>query len=178
MKKFNDMDSKRPLIYLVLVLIGIAVLGFAFTYAVLLDRENKPNEFKISNNEVEIEEDVTYPKKLIPGSTIYKNPSIKNTGNEPVYVRVRVLFSDSDAEALCEPLVINNNWVYQNGWYYYRNSLSVGATTPAIFTFIKIKDSISEADIINFEVIIYAESFNSVHYNSYLDIIDISEVNP
>jgi hypothetical protein len=78
--------------------------------------------------------------KIIPGQSVRKNVSVKNTGDVPVYVRVKFnLFitlsskesgNESKVDLSLIYLNINDeNWVYQNGYYFYTLPLQSGAQT-------------------------------------------------
>jgi len=153
MKKIN-------LKLLIIVLVGVAILliTFGFTYSLLSSTSIKQNQFYGANNKIEIEETFSAPRKLIPGSTIVKQPKIVNKGTVPVCVRVRVLFSDNAAKDFCDPIAINSGWTLNSDWYYYNNVLNVGASTNNVFEQIKIKTSVAQSVITDFQVIVYAES--------------------
>jgi hypothetical protein len=172
-EKILKLIKTNAFIYTLLI-VSILVISFGVAYALLTDKDEKVNEFTPSNNEVEIvEPKIDKPKELIPGSVIGKKPSVKNIGNENVYVRARVLFSDNRAEEFCEELDINPNWIKVGEWYYYRHVLLVGNSTPPIFTEVKIKDSTDQNEIINFDIIITIDSVNSENYSNYSDAFGI-----
>ena len=79
-------------------------------YAYLIDRQETVNRIKIVENKTHIEEEFDPPADPGPGSVIKKKPCIVNDSVIPVYVRVRVVFSNLDAQAQCEPLKIKDSW--------------------------------------------------------------------
>ena len=76
----------------------------SMVYAYLIDRQETVNRIKIVENKTHIEEEFDPPADPGPGSVIKKKPCIVNDSVIPVYVRVRVVFSNLDAQAQC-PLV-------------------------------------------------------------------------
>ena len=76
-------------------------------YAYLIDRQETVNRIKIVENKTHIEEEFDPADDPGPGSVIKKKPCIVNDSVIPVYVRVRVVFSNLDAQAQCEPLKIS-----------------------------------------------------------------------
>ncbi len=169
MRKFKVNSYYLKLVSFALGIVAVAILSFSATYAYLTSKDVVNNNFGVGENTVEIEEEFEPPHKVTPGATIKKRPSIKNTGNEDVYVRVRILFSDDKVKEIIDDLEINSSFVLNDGWYYYNKVLKTNSSTPDIFQDIKVKSNISQEAIFDFDVIIYAESVNSSKYSSYQD---------
>lgn len=158
---------KRKLIAAALACVLVCASCFGITYAYLIAEDNAANAFTIGETEIEISEEYTPPEKLAPGISFTKKPWITNTGNLPCYVRMRADFSSSIAEEFCEPLDIDTqNWEYNSadGYYYYKKLLNQGEATSPLFTTVTIKDTKSdgtaytEADMIDFDILIYGEA--------------------
>jgi len=154
-----------------LALLFIATAAIWATYALLIDTDSVVNTFVAGENEIEIEEFFSPPPELKPGTVIRKEPSVRNTGNLPVFVRVRADFTSSAAEDFCEPLDINlaRGWTGKqaDGYYYYEPILRPGQATPALFTTVKIKAGTTPAQIKDFDIIVYAESVQAGTYTAY-----------
>ena len=79
---------------------------------------------------------------VMPGSEVSKIVQIKNTGDQPVYVRISMdtaiaLVNGSPDEAdlsLISFDIDTENWTLQNGFYYYNAPLAAGETTVPFFT--------------------------------------------
>ena len=84
---------------------------------------------------------------VMPGTDISKIVTVKNTGDNPAYVRVKVdsIINVADKEkdeALSEQFdayisydINTTNWTYKDdGYYYYNTSLAAGAQTEPLFT--------------------------------------------
>lgn len=135
-------------------------LSFGATYAYLITRDEAVNIFTVGETVIEIEEEFDPPPELKPGVEFTKKPHVKNTGNLPCFVRMRADFSISDAEDFCEPLIINNKWVYNatDGYYYYKDLVQPGESTTDLFTKVKIRDDVLQTELKEFDLLIYAEA--------------------
>lgn len=145
------------------VLVGTLALvaSFGVTYAYLVARDRAVNEFTVGETTIEVVEEFSPPEKLAPGVTFDKKPSVKNTGNLPCFVRMRADFSTSVAEELCEPLDVDgDHWEYhpEDGYYYYVGVLEVGSQTEPLFTKVELRDGILESEVVDFDILVYAES--------------------
>ena len=79
---------------------------------------------------------------IIPGDVVSKVVTVENICEHPFYLRVKLVYG-TNAEELtpeeCLKLNINTeNWVYQDGWYYYTDVLQPGEETPYVFSQVEI----------------------------------------
>lgn len=85
------------------------------------------------------------PIKIMPGYKISKTVTAKNTGTLPVYVRIsltpEVILAENargrESEvdlSLISYDIDTANWVYENGYYYYKIPLTGGNQAPDLFT--------------------------------------------
>jgi len=152
---------KRNIIIGILSFVLIASVSFEVTYSYLIDSAAAANRFVVGENSIVVEEEFNPPKELEPGISFDKKPKVTNTGNLPCFVRMRADFSDSEAQAICEPLDINTaDWLYDSsdGYYYYNKVLQPGESTSPLFTKVTIRDDLDESDMKEFDILIYAES--------------------
>ena len=190
--------KKKYLIFLTACLLVVGT-SFGVTYAYLTATDQKVNVFKVGENKIEVEEEFEKPTELSPNQIIKKKPLVRNTGDIPCFVRVRVEFSDSDAAAFCEfmdgeknviALPEGENWVKgKDGYYYYTKVLHPGepvtateanytgsgrkpgdATTP-LFSKLHIKDGVSPELLIAFNVYVYAESREQKNPSDTYDMV-------
>ena len=82
---------------------------------------------------------------IVPGDVVSKQVSIENDCDHPFYLRVK-LVSGVDEQALsaedCFKLNIDaTQWLYQDGWYYYTETVNPGETTPYVFSHVEIVGS-------------------------------------
>lgn len=165
MKSFTRFLHARGLIFGAATLL-VMTLSFGGTYALLAARDEKPNEFVVGQDEIGITEVFEPPTKLVPGVSFRKEPTILNTGNVPNFVRVRVEFSNGQALDILEPLVYDDiNWEKHGAYYYYKHALQPGESTTALFSQVKVSetrvsngDPLEDADMLDFDILIYAES--------------------
>ena len=123
-------------------------------YAYLIDRQETVNRIKIVENKTHIEEEFDPPADPGPGSVIKKKPCIVNDSVIPVYVRVRVVFSNLDAQAQCEPLKIKDSWkTGEDGYYYYQKQLQPGQRTDTVFDNIVIKNIVKKEDLVPYSCV-------------------------
>lgn len=168
-------NKKNTVIVLLAALLCVIVLASSFgsTFAYLTDQETKNNTLTVGETKTEIVEEFTPPKKLEPGVSFTKKPSVNNTGNLPCYVRMRADFSDSQMEDLCEELDINTtDWEYDaaDGYYYYKLLLEPGKMTSPLFTTVTVRtvdangEKLTDAQMKDFDILIYAESTQHVDH--------------
>ena len=92
---------------------------------------------------------------------------IVNDSVIPVYVRVRVVFSNLDAQAQCEPIKIKDSWkTGEDGYYYYQKQLQPGQRTDTVFDNIVIKNIVKKEDLVPFDILVYEESVQSEGFSS------------
>lgn len=79
---------------------------------------------------------------VMPGMDISKIVSVKNTGGQPAYIRIKVdktiILSDGNTEMVDTSLVTynvnTNHWTEEDGYYYYNQILNPEAETEPLFT--------------------------------------------
>lgn len=165
---------------LCLALVGTAVAYFS-------DLGHLDNVLTPGSNTVEVEEKYTPPKELKVDNEIPKEVQIKNNGNVPCFVRVFANFSDSKVRSWAKLKVEDSDewkawdqyiqnppdgWVYQpitiggatgilDGFFYYTKPLQPGESTSYLFKKVRVTFP-GEADIQNFEIIVSAESVQTI----------------
>ena len=152
-------SSKRKfaIILFCLLILAIGIVGIG---AYLTDADSLVNSLKIGQNTIEIIEEFDPPEEVIPGVSFPKDVKVKNTGPTDCYIRIKAVLSNSHMEQYCEIDWNKTDWIYnaEDGYYYYPDALTSGAETPSLMTTVKIKDSAAEDKIIDFNIIVYAES--------------------
>lgn len=181
--KFKNLMKQR----FAVVLAGILVFALCMTgiVAYLVDTASARNDFVIGGNRIEIEEGFIPPPELKPGISFTKNVKIKNVGPTDCYARVMAVFTTSDMEKYCEVDWNTEDWIYnaEDNYWYYPEAISTGEKTPSLFTKVTIKESydfngdgtigadenVPESLITDFDIIVYAESYQSGEYANYQD---------
>lgn len=141
---------KRKIAALV-VFIAVAVMSISGTMAYFTADSIATNvitsgNIKIDLIEMEKTDDGLKPFEdktgIMPGDTISKIVTVKNTGDNPAYVRVLVnkmvtLESGAISEAGNQLITCDFNtadWTAVDGYYYYNKPLAAGEETTALFT--------------------------------------------
>lgn len=164
------LSVKRPTLTQALcaALIVSFLLAIAGIAAYLTAAKGKTNSFTVGYEKTEIVEKFDPPDKLTPGISFDKQVQVSNLGTIPVYVRVLVLFSDSDMEDVCTlDYDTSGDWLYNDtdGYWYYTEPLPAGEMTTPLFTEVSLAETnadgseLTEADMEDFEIMIYSESY-------------------
>ena len=148
----------------------ISTVAFAFITIVLFSAQtyayftssvaSENNEIVSGNLDIELIEmkntgtgETAYvnPVQIMPATSVSKIVKVKNTGNLPVYIRIKIeksinkpesslpanweeLFScDFDLDDVSTPDEMEGFWTYQDGYYYYNLPLEPGTATVPLF---------------------------------------------
>lgn len=168
-KKKEIVMQKKTKIILVAsgILIGLAAAGIKAVGAYLMDRESKVNQTIVGGNNIEIVEEFIQPDEIKPGTVIHKDVSVKNTGPGACYVRIWAEISNSKMDQYCSVDWNMDDFLYEEGYFYYEFALDEGEQTPSLMTTITISSAIPEAEIEEVGVIIYAESYQAEGFADY-----------
>lgn len=140
----------------------IAGVGAGTSYAYLTGQDNVQNVLQASRTEIKVEEMFTPVPELMPGLVIKKAPRVVSQSSTSCYVRLRVCFSDEQAQKYCQPLVINSGWTIGNdGFYYWKEPLLPGQSTETLFDSVTIRSDIAKEELKQFDIQIYAEAVQS-----------------
>lgn len=153
----------------VLVLISGIAIGI---WAYFAKQDSIINTIIPGGVTVEIEENFEPPEVLEPGTSFTKDVKVKNLGPSNAYVRVFAVFSDSEMEKYCTVDWNNTDFIYndEDGYWYYKKSLSANGTdsiTKSLFTTVTLSNEIPENKIRDFEILVYAEGFQSEGFATY-----------
>lgn len=162
--------KKKNLIIISSALAALAITGGALAF--LTDIASKTNILTIGGNTIEIVEDFEPPEIIEAGISFKKDVQIKNTGPSDCYVRVKVVFTDSDMEKFCTFTDLNTtDWIYNSSdnWYYYTQSLKKEELTSSLFTNVAISNNLESYQIKDFDILLYAESFQAYEFDNYED---------
>ena len=150
--------KKKWILYVAAVFLAAGITGTA-AYAYLIDYKEALNQIEIAENKTHIGEEFEPPDDPYPGQVIKKKPRILNDSEIPVYVRARILFSDSRAMEQCEPLCINASWKPgKDGYYYYSKTVLPGTSTDTVFDNIVIKKTVKKQELVPFDIFVYEEA--------------------
>lgn len=171
----------KIIIVLPVLVVGLFGIKTGITNAYFSDTDKTINTVEIGKNNIKLNNDGSVPASLNVGENIYqKEISVTNNGSVPCFVRVFMDLSDSkvkettkfssDGSQYWQVNEYNNhlpeNWTYEEtgdlaGFYYYNQILEPGESTSdlikSVNTVFNTKD-----DIIDYEIITYAESVQSI----------------
>ena len=152
-----EKSTKRLRNSLILSFLFITIMAAIFsaqTYAYFWDN-SKAEENRIIAGHLNVEflevsdtEDqttVSAPIKFMPGTRVEKNVTILNSGNLPIYVRIKIektiINLENEMPEGWEELISCNinpdgsseNWIYRDGYYYYHTKVEPNSVTSALF---------------------------------------------
>lgn len=186
----NFFKNNFKIIISCLLIVGVACAsGIA---AHLADSDSAVNKITIGSNRIKLVEDFLPPPELGPGVSFTKNVTVENVGPSDCYVRVMAAFTTSDMEKYCvvdwneyDAVENPNGWIFnaEDEYWYYPHAISEGESTPSLFTKVTIKETydfngdgtIAEDEVIpksimqDFDIIVYAESYQSYGFEHYTD---------
>lgn len=169
-----------------LIKTGFLTLSLVFTIVITVwafrsSNDSIQNDFIVADLNVSIDEEFNPPTDfLYPGDSHIKNVKVKNNSKQPVFVRVMALPQITIDEIVLETNGVvlldidESNWIDgRDGYYYYKEALQEGKTTPSLFKNVTlandINKSIYEKSKVN--IIIKSEGVaitrNKVHINSW-----------
>ena len=135
-----------------------AVVGGSLAY--FTDKDNKVNTFTVGNVDITLTEPnwegngSEDAPAAYPGEPLAKDPTVKNDGANPCFVRIKVEGLDSLGDAgmityrtdyVTDKL--GEGWVEgSDGYFYYDSVLEVGATTDALFDQIVMPTGLTNGD--------------------------------
>ncbi len=197
------MKNKKRI--MILALSMIAVFAAAITFAYFTDQSDEvTNTFTMGNVQILLDEAPVVPTTgpsgttwaannavprvlsntytgIYPGAILPKDPTVKNTGSNPAYVRVKVTVenfgSDVDPSTLWAP--VGGGWVLDaanssgNVFYYnYTGILQPTASTSAVFTKVVIPTTFTSANmsaIGNFNIKLEAHAIQAQGFATVTD---------
>lgn len=165
------MKKKVLALCLVVALAATAIIGGTLAY--FTDTKDATNTFTVGNVSIELTEPnwegsgSQDAPEVYPGEPLAKDPTVKNDGANPCFVRIKVTGLDCLGNAgmityrtdyVTDKL--GDNWVkHTDGYYYYNEVLAVGATTDALFDQIVIPTGLKNGDAeTEFNVVVSAEA--------------------
>lgn len=152
------MKKKIIAICIILSLAAVAVIGGTLAY--FTDTGETTNTFTVGNVKIELTEpkwdaqgSVDAPE-VYPGEPLAKDPTVKNTGANPCFVRIAVTGWDCLTPASnityrtdYVDTKLGNDWVlHTDGYFYFSKVLAIDETTDALFDQIVIPTDLENGD--------------------------------
>ena len=179
---------KKKKIFVITIALIVGIIGTAATFAIITATAGTvTNTFQAAKVATEIEEE--FEGGIRAGSTVKKNPSVKNTGISDVFVRARITVSPELTEVmllygtwngtafsekgkavdgiatertLYDPDSNGIGW-YQgtDGWFYYNSPVAPGQNTDNLFDAVKIGNVTKNFDITVYQEAVFAGSYEA-----------------
>ena len=186
-KKFNQ----KSIFSVITALLILASIGGILAY--LFTRKDATNTIYVGKGDANITEIFEKPPKLTPDdNNIYqKDVKIKNTGENPCFIRVFMDFSDSKVKAKSwisnkesdeKPEANDSSWKHANGtdwipadwvklgnYYYYTKPVNAGNSTSSLIRWVKTEFS-SDTGNGNikpqiYDILVYSETVQTIGIN-------------
>lgn len=147
------MKKKIVAFMLVICMLAIALIGTTLAY--FTDTDEKENVFTVGNVDIILSEPQwdevgkAEAEDVYPGEALAKDPTVKNNGANPCFVRIKIEGLDQFADDIIYRTdyvdnVLGENWVlHTDGYFYYTQVLASGVTTDALFDQIVIPFSVT-----------------------------------
>lgn len=163
---------KKKILVMALAFALAAILVAGGTIAFFTDTDAKDNTFKMGNVDITVDEPDWEPTDdpRYPGEVIAKNPSVKNDGASPAFVRIKVEGLDAlkTAGLSAEEIALYfdgakginaADWTLYDGYYYFNTAVDGGAATSELFDSIEIPaDAAGDASGATYDVKVTAEA--------------------
>lgn len=127
------MKKRNIIIFLTITLLALLVIGGTMAWFTSTP-DALENNFTAGTVEIEVDEhgfkDV---EDVNPGDTYTKQVSVKSSGSKQTYVRVKLTPQWNPSNLSVHLVTLNTNdgadddWVFHDGWYYYKWILRPGA---------------------------------------------------
>lgn len=144
------------------------------TLAYLSDGDAVVNHFRVGGVNISLEEE--FPDNhFTAGTTMSKKVRIKNDGPGSCYVRIFAVFSRSDLEPYIQVDWNEQDFVYHtsDGYWYYKQRLDAGETTPYLFTTVAISEDTPQTVLGDFEFLVYGEAYQTSRYSGFFKVWDL-----
>lgn len=86
--------KKKSILLAATAVMLVCAMSIGGMLAYFTDTDSKENTFTVGNVEIVVNEEFEQGSIANPGVAVAKNPSIKNTGGNDAYVRMKVVLSD------------------------------------------------------------------------------------
>ncbi|MCF6465841.1 TasA family protein [Clostridium sp. Cult2] len=161
-------------------IIALSVLLIVGTMAWFSDTKVATNLFTAGTVEIEVNEHGFEDLDNInPGDEKTKNVSVKSIGTKRSYVRVALIPQWNPINLSTDVVILNTNeddWVYENGWYYYKYILEQGEETSLLLESVTFASDIgNEYQGATFTITVKAEAVQASH-EAYKDVWGIDSL--
>ena len=163
------MENKRkPKLAIVLAALA-CILCVGGISAYLISQDQKVNQVTVGECKIKVVEEFTPPEELKPGISFTKDVKAVNLGPNDSYVRIKAVFTDGNMKNYCSVNYNTTDFDYneKDWYYYYKNVLKDGEKTPSLFTTVSIAQDAPQAELKDFDILVYTENYQSEGFASY-----------
>ncbi len=140
---------------------AVAIAGASLAY--FTDEKAADNTFTVGNVKIELTEPSwnngtdlggfeVEAEDLYPGEAVAKDPTVKNVGANPAFVRIKVDMAEDVKNVISFRTDyqdgISSDWEEYNGYYYHKGVLAVDETTDALFDQIVLSTSVENDQLV------------------------------
>lgn len=155
--------AKKNILFAALAALALAVCLVGVTGAHFIAQSSRINTLTVGEVTFAPKEDVQNPDVPVqPGNSFTKRPYVVNTGNLPLRLRARVIFSDSAAQDACILNYNTANWQYneEEDFWYYANVLQPGEDChdDALFDTVTYSESADASTLESYTLSVYFEA--------------------
>jgi hypothetical protein len=140
----GELRMKKFIAIAALLALGFSVIAFK-TDAFFTASGTACNVITSGSTQIEIKETDTHgnpyptePIAIMPGMSVGKNVTVRNTGTGAAWVRVAMETTAASTKALDTRNVLlqtdTQHWTEQDGYYYYNTALAAGQETEPLLT--------------------------------------------
>ena len=166
------MNAKKKIAAIAVAAALAATTAISATLAYFTDAEQKDNVFTVGNVDITLTEPnwdsdgSSDAPEAYPGEALAKDPTVKNDGANPCFVRIKVegwdVLGENNKITYRTDYVDNklgDNWkLHDDGYFYYNQVLAVGATTDALFDQIVIPTTVTNGFDGSYDLVVKAEA--------------------
>ena len=163
-------------VLLVLLVVVLTIGSVAGTLAFFAGKAVTHNVITSANVDIALVEtqkdgdkEIPYPTDpvagIMPGREVSKIVRVENTGKADAWVRIKLDTAVTDAQGEALPAtelqmdIDTENWVLEDGYYYYKTILKPGEKTKPLFTTVLFKTTMGndyQSSRVNIDVLAYA----------------------
>lgn len=145
-------------VFLLLLILLVVGINAYFT-----SQDEQINQVRVGENVTEIEEIYDPPQTMKAGSDYTKEVTVRNQKAVPCYVRVFADVTPPTAKDGLEADWNQTDWSERqaDGYYYYKNVLSVGEATEPLLTTLHATENLDDFSMIVYSESVQAEGFDS-----------------
>ncbi len=183
------MKTKR-FSYIALALIAVLIAGVGVTLSYFVTSIKTANivqfghikmqliETEMGADGVERPVDLEKSVNITRNNTVDRRLKVKNIGNHPAYIRVRLNFelAENTGDDIQQYLSFDfdeANWIFEDGWYYYKAVLQPGETTTSLMTTLEFDDNALSTHYPDSKIVLDVDAQAVQSDNNALEVLQV-----